>query len=733
VKPYLAQIKSNLRLMARDRSVLFFSVLFPLVFFFIFAQSFDASKSSGAMAQVIASVLIIGILGNGFFGAGMRTVQDRETNILRRFKVAPITPLPMIVSSLVSGLVNFLPVLFLVLLFGKVLYHSPLPSNLLSLIVFVSIGILSFRAMGMIVASVVNSAQEGNILIQLLYLPMLFLSGATFPISAMPIWVQTVAQFLPATYLYQGVGSIMIGGESLWANLFSVMALVIAMSVAVFIGVKLFRWEKEEKIAGTAKLWILAVLAPFLILGVYQARTKENITKARMLARSANRHSSTLFQNAKIFVGDGRVLENGAVLIRNGKIITVYDKLPADTKSLNAEVVDLSGKTLMPGLIDMHVHLGAPGGVYKDQRKYADPNAGRQRLAAYLYSGITAVRSTGDWLDNTLKLRGMMQSGQYLGAEVFTCGPLFTVEGGHPMELIQGFPAPARKTAQEQFVRLPKNPEEARKQVDDLKSAGVDCVKSVLESGSPLWGTFNHLDAGIYRDIIAEARKDNLPTATHTGSAADAKEAVEAGTGSIEHGSMADLIPNETFALMKGKAVAYDPTLSVMEGIVDSRTGNTELLNRAILRQVGPADLLSDTRAQFNKAGDRQKREKLRPLLECSSSNLVNAYKSGVMLIAGSDAGNMLVIHGPTIQHELALWVKAGIPPSAALQAATYNAAKVLRADDRIGLIKPGHDATLVVVDGDPTVDISNLEHISTVTLRGERVARSEVLKQDNP
>src|SRR3954452_23436734 len=98
-----------------------------------------------------------------------------------------------------------------------------------------------------------------------------------------------------------------------------------------------------------------------------------------MPARNANRHRSTLFQNAKIFVGDGRILENGAVLIRNGKIINVFDKPPADTKSLNAEVVDLSGKTLIPGLIDMHIHLGVPGGVYKDSRKYADPNTGRQR------------------------------------------------------------------------------------------------------------------------------------------------------------------------------------------------------------------------------------------------------------------------------------------------------------------------------------------------------------------
>ena len=452
-----------------------------------------------------------------------------------------------------------------------------------------------------------------------------------------------------------------------------------------------------------------------------------------MLARSANRRRSTLFQNAKIFVGDGRVIENGAVLVRNEKITDVFDKPPADTKSLNAEVIDLSGKTLMPGLIDMHAHLGAPGGFYKDARKYADLNAPRQRLAAYLYSGITAVRSTGDWLDNTLKLRAMMQSDQYLGAELFSCGPLFTAEGGHPTELLNEFPPSMRSAAEKQFVRLPKSANEARRQVDALKSAGVDCIKSVLESGSPLWGKFNHLDPEIYRGIVAEARKDNLPTATHTGSAADAKEAAEAGSDSIEHGSMSDLIPDETFALMKSRAVVYDPTLSTMEGVIDARAGNTALLDRAILRQAAPPDLLSDTRAQLEKSGGRNKNAPLRPLMEYASTNLMRAYQSGVTLIAGSDAGNMLVIHGPTVQHELALWVKAGVPPGIALQAATYNAAKALRAADRIGLIQPGHDATLLILDGDPTVDITSLEHILTVMLRGERISRSEVLNQDKP
>src|ERR1700685_898626 len=143
----------------------------------------------------------------------------------------------------------------------------PIPSNVLSIFVFVGIGVIAFRSMGMIIAAVVNSAQEAVILTQTLYIPMLFLSGATFPVSIMPIWVQTVAQFLPATYLYQGMQGIMIGGQSLAANLLPVAALLITLCVALIVGIKLFRWEKEEKIGGRAKLWILAVLAPFLVMG----------------------------------------------------------------------------------------------------------------------------------------------------------------------------------------------------------------------------------------------------------------------------------------------------------------------------------------------------------------------------------------------------------------------------------------------------------------------------------
>lgn len=730
MKPYLAQIKSNLRLMARDRTVLVFNYLFPFVFFFIFAQSFHAAESAGAMSQVITMSLIIGVLGTGFFGAGMRAVQDRETNVLRRFKVAPVGPAPIIVASLVSGLVSFIPLVFLFFLFAQIIYHAPPAHNVFSVAVFVAIAVVAFRAMGMIIASVVNSAQEAQVVIQLLYLPMLFLSGATFPISMMPVWLQTVAQFLPATYLYQGLQSLLIGNESFFANLLPALALLVTMAVALFIGTKLFRWEKEEKIAGKAKLWILAVLAPFILMGVYQARTKQNIEKTKILTRDMYRRSSILVQNTKIFIGNGTVIERGAVLIRDGKIAEVFGAPPGNPKALNAEIVDAAGKTLMPGLIDMHVHIGAPGGVYSDTSKYADPNLGKRRLAAYLYCGITAIRSTGDWLHASLELRKQVSSGNYLGAELFAYGPLFTAAGGHPEEVINSFPSSIKGTAKTEFLREPKSAEEARQQVDSLKHDGVDGIKAVLESGNARWGLFNRLDTSIYDAVISQAAKDNLPSATHTGSAADVKDAVAAGTNSVEHGSMMDLIPDELFTEMKRKHIAYDPTLSVYEAYADLRAGNPELLNRSLLQQVGPADLLESTRSMLakNKHADPSS-SKL--LFERLNQNLLAAYRNGVELIAGSDAGNMLVIHGPTVQHELELWVKAGIPAALALQAATYNAAKVLRADERIGLIQKGRDASFILLDGDPVQDVAVTEHINSVYFKGERIDRSGLFDQD--
>src|ERR1700678_1720273 len=110
MKVYLALFRNNLRLTMRDRSVFVFNFLFPFIFFFAFAELFHAGTGQG-VAVFVATVLVMGIMGNGLWGAGMRAVQEREGNILRRFKVTPISPLPILIASMASGWLLYLPVL----------------------------------------------------------------------------------------------------------------------------------------------------------------------------------------------------------------------------------------------------------------------------------------------------------------------------------------------------------------------------------------------------------------------------------------------------------------------------------------------------------------------------------------------------------------------------------------------------------------------------------------------
>ena len=110
---------------------------------------------------------------------------------------------------------------------------------------------------------------------------------------------------------------------------------------------------------------------------------------------------------------------------------------------------------------------------------------------------------------------------------------------------------------------------------------------------------------------------------------------------------------------------------------------------------------------------------------------MVGAHRAGVPLAAGSDAGNLLVFHGGTIQREMKLWVDAGIPAEVALQAATWNNARLLGAADRIGKIAEGYEANLLLVDGNPFEEIEALERISVVVYKGERVNRNDLFTQE--
>ncbi len=259
--------------------------------------------------------------------------------------------MPILVASIASGWLLYVPVLVLLVGMAHFYYAMPIPQNWLSLFLLCSLGVCAFRAIGLILASVTNTMQEANILIQLLYMPMLFLSGATIPEAILPVWAQTLAQFMPATYLVQGFQNIFFRNQNLFDNRWAVGALLLTVALGLFLATQLFRWEKEQKIAPRNKLWVLAVLAPFFVMGCFQAYSKQNIGQNQALFRDLQRSGAFLIRNVRIFTGDGKVIENGAVLVRDGKIDSLYEQGAApDPEKIRADAIEGAGKTLLPGL-----------------------------------------------------------------------------------------------------------------------------------------------------------------------------------------------------------------------------------------------------------------------------------------------------------------------------------------------------------------------------------------------
>jgi imidazolonepropionase-like amidohydrolase len=241
------------------------------------------------------------------------------------------------------------------------------------------------------------------------------------------------------------------------------------------------------------------------------------------------------------------------------------------------------------------------------------------------------------------------------------------------------------------------------------------------------------MDPALIKAIADEAHAMHLPVVCHTGNARDVEDAVNAGVDGIEHGSMTDVIPDAVFAKMKQAGITFDPTLDVVEAFTLLAQGKSDMLDRTLVQQVGPKKLLESTK-KFLQGPDGEKMRagisKYPVSMAICNQNLLAAMHAGVMLVTGTDSGNPTIFHGPAIHRELQLWIDAGIPPGVALQAATYNGAQLLRAADRMGLIRKGYQANLLLVDGNPLKEIAVTERISMVMFRGERVERSDLFDQ---
>jgi ABC-2 type transport system permease protein len=258
----------RVRLALRNKMFFFFSIVMPLGFFFLYSAVF-AKGVPRDVAYLLGPVLALNVMGS-FWGLSATLVTFREQGILRRFHVTPATATDMLLSSIFANFALTLPTVFAELLLAKFLFHVPSLGNLVSLLLLVSIGTTAFGSMGLVIASVTNTMQETQVLNQLLWLPLIFLSGATIPFNYLSGRVQQIALFLPATYLVHGLKRAIVDNHGPEKQLLILGSLGIWFLLTLVLSSQLFRWEPEAKIPRKAKLYVAATAIPFLLLGVWE-------------------------------------------------------------------------------------------------------------------------------------------------------------------------------------------------------------------------------------------------------------------------------------------------------------------------------------------------------------------------------------------------------------------------------------------------------------------------------
>ena len=396
-----------------------------------------------------------------------------------------------------------------------------------------------------------------------------------------------------------------------------------------------------------------------------------------------------LFRNGRILDGLGDVIENGWVLVKRGRIEAVGRGSSGATEGREeAEIVDLKGRTLLPGLIDCHVHLVLDGGP-DPMTKVAEASDAEAvlRMAANgmktLKAGVTTVRDLGSKNFADVDLRNAVEAGLVQGPRVVCSGQMICITGGHGHQL--GFVA--------------DGPEGVRRAVRAQAGAGVDWIKLMATGGVLTRGGvpgMPHFNPDELQAGVEEAHKLLLRTAAHSQSLTGSRNAVRAGIDSIEHGVGLD---EEIVDEMARRGTFLVPTLSAPSNIIAGG------------EKAGiPAEFVEKTKRLFDE----------------HVAGFQLAARAGVKIASGTDAGTPFNLHGENAR-ELVLMAEHGLPAGEAIQCATSRSAELLGMKESVGSVAAGRWADFVVVDGNPLEDLSMLadpDKISAVFRGGVRVDR---------
>jgi imidazolonepropionase-like amidohydrolase len=401
----------------------------------------------------------------------------------------------------------------------------------------------------------------------------------------------------------------------------------------------------------------------------------------------------TLIHAKQLIDGRSARPQENMTLIVNGNRIEGVEKGfvapgPGD------QLIDLKNGTIMPGFMDMHVHLSTEFSQKSYLERYTLNTADYALEAAVraertLQAGFTSVRDLGDTDNVTVALRRMIDAGKLQGPRIWTATKSIATTGGHA-DPTNGarrgmLPEPTPE------MGVINGPDEARKAVRQRYKDGADLIKitatggvlSPAKSGQNAQFTSEELTA-----IITTARDYGLTVAAHAHGTEGMKRAVLAGVDSIEHGTY---MTDEVMQLMKSRGTFFVPTLEAGQWVSEKAKIQDFFPEMVRVKAIAIGPKIMET---FSRA-----------------------VKAGVRLAFGTDTG--VSEHGRNAE-EFILMVKAGLGPMEAIQLATWNAAQLLKAEDRLGSLEKGKLADVVAVAGNPLQDISLLTKVSFVMKDGQ-------------
>ncbi len=398
------------------------------------------------------------------------------------------------------------------------------------------------------------------------------------------------------------------------------------------------------------------------------------------------------FTGARLIDGTDRgPIENATLVVRDGKIVAA-GAAASVTVPAGAERISLAGKTVIPGLVNAHGHVGGTVGLQGN--RYSAENVMRD-LRLYSKYGVTTVVGLGDDQAPTFAARDSQRTAALDRARVFAAGP----------------------------VLAPKTPEEARKLVADDEAMKVDIVKIRVDDNL---GSTTKMAPEIYRAVIDEAHKRGLRVAVHLFYLSDAKALLEAGADFIAHSVRDADVDQELILTLKRRDVCYCPTLTREVSTFVYESVPPFFADPLFVKYQDAQTVAALKEPQRQEAmRNSASAQRYKAALKVAETNLKKLSDGGVTIAMGTDTGAPAGrFQGYFELMEMEMMQRAGMTPKQVLVASTRDAAKCQKLDRELGTLESGKWADFVALDADPLADIANVKKIDSVWIAGNRVAR---------